>query len=261
LQLIPANQPWGRAADDGWLRLQAPMVAGFLLTVYLLEIQQPEGITTLKIGNFILVIGAMFVVRATALRRARGELPPVHFSPHDYVYLCYILWLYASAFWTVAFAPTLVITTYLTVVWLATVSLNFYPTLGTIRIFAKFAALLAIVSILIWPIYPDTALQPASSTGLPELRGLIDHQLRFGMLMCLVLGLVGIAIVNGEADALRGRWPRWMLYAVVLQFFVAVVLSRALGCTAAFAVELMFSGLLSRNRTIMLASDGGLVAI
>jgi O-antigen ligase len=127
-------------------------------------------------------------------------------------------------------------------------------------LFFLYSVVVSLLSIAIWPFFPDLALQPVSSTGAPELRGIIDHQLRLGMLLCLAIGLVLLAVANDDLQVVRGRWLKALLWGGILLCIAVLVLSRARGSTAAFAVALMVCGTLARQRWIMLASIAALAA-
>lgn len=202
----------------------------------------------------MLVCGAMLVVAITALRRAQSQLPSLHFAAHDWVYAMYLLWLGAGLAWSVASAQTLVLTVFLAVTWAATVSLAFHPVTSTIRTMFRFSLLVAAASLVLLPIAPELALQPDVPTGHTELRGIIDHQLRLGMLMCMTIGLVALAIANGQSKVLRGSWPAAVYIFAIGLLVVVLFMSRARGATGAFALALMLCGLVSPNRAIMLAS-------
>lgn len=252
------------APPGGTLRVPAQAVGllgtSFLICVLLLEVHQPEAIP-FKFGNLLVVGASVAVVLLTASWRASGALPPIHIAAHDWVYAAYLIWCLAGLAWSVALPQTVVLTLFLTAAWLATVSLSFIPTGDTIRMIFRLALATAVLSLAILPISPEYALQPDVPTGHMELRGIFDHQLRLGMMLCMAIGLVGIAIVNGAIDHLRGRLPRWTVFLGLLICVAALLFSRARGTSAALLLALMLCGLLSRNRLLAWASLAGCVLI
>lgn len=236
------------------------MGAAFLVFVFLLEVHQPEAIP-IKFGNLLVVGASAAVVLLAATWRASGALPPMRFAAHDWVYAAYLFWCLAGLAWSVALPQTVVLTLFLATAWLATVSLSFMRTGDTIRMIFRLALATAVLSLVIWPISPDYALQPDVPTGDVELRGIFDHQLRLGMMLCMAVGLTAIAIVNGAIDDLRGRLPRWTVFLGLLICVAALLLSRARGASAALALALMLCGLVSRNRLVAWASLAGCVLL
>lgn len=249
----PAPAP-NRMADHAWILL------AFLVFLFLLEAHQPEAIP-IKLGNLLLVGASATAVLLTLSLRGAGVLPPPRFATHDWIYAAYLIWCLAGLAWSVARPQTLILTVYLGVAWLATVSLAHVRPVATIRMLIGLAVLVAALSLAIWPIAPGYALQPDVPTGDRELRGVFDHQLRLGMMLCMVLGLAGVAIVNGQFDALRGRLPRLALIVALALCVAVLALSRARGATAAAILALMLCGLVSRNRAVAWASLAGLAGL
>lgn len=249
---------WQPPAD--FVRVAIALNTGFLIAIFLLEVHQPEAIS-IKLGNLLLVAAGAGVVLLTALWRADGLVPEMRVAMHDWIYLGYLCWCFGGVFWSVAPAQTMVLSIYLLAVWLAIVSLAFVPTLETVRVIFFLAFVVSVLSLVILPIAPEYAKQPDVPTGHFELRGVIDHQLRLGMMLSLSIGLAAIAVLNGRIDALRGAVPVSLFVLAILLCLGVLFLSRARATGAAFVIACLLCGLLARQRPIALASLAALATV
>lgn len=242
----------GQGSAD-FVRVAAALNTAFLIAIFLLEAHQPEAIP-IKLGNLLLVAAGGLVVGLTALWRAEGLAPEMRVAMHDWIYLGYLCWCFGGVVWSVAPAQTMVLSIYLLAVWLATVSLAFVPTLRTVRTVFLLAVIVSVLSLAILPIAPEFAKQPDVPTGHFELRGVIDHQIRLGMLLSMAIGLTALALLNGKIDALRGAVPVSLFLLAVVLCLGVLFLSRARAAGAAFVVACLLCGLMARQRPVALAS-------
>jgi O-antigen ligase len=177
--------------------------AAILLGATVLELQIPN--VGVNLGN-LFVVGASFLAVILALLFARRQGPVIpRLLPHDYAYLAYVAYVGLMAPLSVSPRETAVECVYLLTIWAGCLACASADRRATVRTIYWIAVASAALSFAMLAVSPSIALQPYSSSGLPELRGIFQHQLRLGLFMGTALGLVAVAALNDELKLLFRR--------------------------------------------------------
>lgn len=256
-------------AIDGSANRREPklMVMGgwaFIVATIFLGVQLPG--SGIKLGNLLMLAGAYFAMACVLISQSQERRFRYALYGSDYVYLVYITWCLISTQWSRSPIDTAVQTVYLASVWLATLHLR-DMTLGlALRLLVRSAALICVASFVLAGLLPEVGFQPHSTTGLPELRGIFEHQQRLGLFCGMILGLLVIAWANDDIHRLFG-WQRWSVIAVAFVIFLALVAAQARLYTAAFIISVAFTfglskpGLLRKLSLVSLAAFVGLAVL
>lgn len=243
-----------RRAD---LPLRGAVVA-FVLAACFLDVQLPSD--SIKVGNLILVGGCVLATTLAILVRKRAGIRGVAVMSPDWVYLCYLVFVFLSALWSPSPLRTTVQAIYLTAVWITTMNIGDADAVTVNRTIVRAAVAVALLSFAVIP-FESFAFQPRSSTGFPELRGIFSHQLRLGVFMAATLGLVVLAWLNGHLSAIIGRsGVKVALWVVVIVACLGAAVARLY--TAAMIVALGMTIGLARpgwRRLISVLAIGTLV--
>ena len=145
----------------------------------------------------------------------------------DLFYLIYLLFVALSTLWSVSPSDTLAHLGFLTVIWISTMIIAGEDMLDFCKSVIMIGFWVGVVSLIAAVIAPRYAYQPKSSSGgLPEMRGILLHQLRFGLDEGLALGLLVLARLNGEAPAIvRSVWS-FRFVALILAICTVLALAR-----------------------------------
>lgn len=185
----------------------------YLVGAWLLDLQVPvEGI---NVGNLLLMAGCLAAIATTVWIRYRMRVRGTWLMAHDFAYLAYVAFAVASAAWAPSRLETTVHGLFLAIVWFAAVNLAQGDLNIIVRRVVQIAVGTAILSFAIIPVSPEAAFQPVISTEIPELRGILSHQLRLGLLMAVALGLGVLAILNRERREAIGR-RHWVAGAALI---------------------------------------------
>lgn len=174
----------------------------YLVGAFCLELRIPD--TGFNIRNLLMVLCSLLVILMASSVRRSGGLGCVRFAPHDLVYGVYLAFCLVSTIWSPSPIDTVVQVLYLIVMWIAAITLAEAGTALVIGQISRIVAIIAAASLLLAVISPGLAFQPFSSSGVPELRGVFAHQIRFGLLMALTFGLLFIAYLNREGRRING---------------------------------------------------------
>lgn len=179
----------------------APLV--LLAGAALLEMRMPE--LGINVGNLVLTFSAGVACVLALLFHRRLSLPLPRLMAHDFAYLAYLGIVVASILWSRSPTDTAVQAVYLIVTWLATYLCARANRQSVVRAMYSLAVLASIASVLLLVLSPASALQPSPSTSVPELRGVFSHQLRLGLFLGTALGLIFVAVLNGESRQVFAR--------------------------------------------------------
>lgn len=143
--------------------------------------------------NFVFIVCCLvpILVMTIHARRPGGEQPRLFFV--DAVVVLYLLYCLVSAAWSVDTSNTVFQTSLLALGWAASVALRTVDVRELARVFLVVALIVAIASFAAI-LVPGMAFQP----GTGELRGVLNHQLRLGMVMSLAVGLGVLSWINGD---------------------------------------------------------------
>jgi len=219
------------------------MPALFVLATYALEVQQPE--IGLKIGNILFGVVCVGIVALGLLSRLGSQ--PLLFAPpniFDFCFVLYVGWCLASFKWAGS-VNALIHPLIIGLSWLATKIVGRFRLEDSIRFLVVSCVVASLISIALRFISPHIALQPFSSSGAPELRGIFDHQLRLGLLTGTAFGLLVLGFLNGDMRRMRGNIPAWAWWAFTAIILVTCYLARARLFTAALIVALPVCGLIA----------------
>jgi exopolysaccharide production protein ExoQ len=197
-----ASTPGMDGVLDSYWRPGLFALAWFVLGAYSLDLQFPS--VGVNVGNLLLLGGSLASAALAVYGRVLHESPGVPLKLHDFIYLAYLLFVLASAGWSPSPANTIAQFIYLSAVWLGAICLASARLSTVVSLLVWLAVLTAILSFLIVPVSQEVAFQPASSTALPELRGVFSHQLRLGLFMSMALGCLGVSVLNGDLQRLAG---------------------------------------------------------
>lgn len=207
--------------------------------VCLIEFQFPS--TGVNLGNLALVL---FTATALLIDHRGGTTRPTSRPLYwmDAVFAAYLSFCGISAIWSPSPQDTAAQTLFGFAIWTCSYILRSIDIVHLIRIVVSIALLVAIISLLLVFIGSGSAFQPYSSSGIPELRGVLGHQQRLGLFMGTVIGLLAIAALNG--DIKDWRWPVGRIYfaaaALLICFIWALArLYSAFAVLAFLAVVLM----------------------
>lgn len=253
------GSPWpasasGLAPNHLWL----PAV-GFVVAVVSADLNLGEFVDRSSIAGRVLTnlpdVLLLGVVLVLALQgRARFSVtstPPQtgfyeKLQNQDWVYLLWLGFVIASMAWSLSATGTLRTALPLVAVWVATLFLCRLPVVYAVRVVVIVAICVAVLSLLMIPLSPDLAYQPSSSTGMPELRGIFNHQLRLGAFTALAVGLLLIARANNDIGAVLTKW-RFFNYVGIAILVVVTFLSRARGYVGIAIIAVILTFLLSRR--------------
>lgn len=192
-----------------------------------------------NIGNLVFLFSCVATWIA-AFATGGGRLQLRSWTLVDTVFLAYVLLIVASTYWSVASGETLSQAVFIGGMWATTIVLGRQPIERVISYVVHAAFIVAILSLAVTLFDPE-AYQPR--TG--ELRGVYFHQLRLGLFMAVALGLLGLAVLNGQArQILRGQ--------LVLVLYLAVI---SLVCILAFARLYTFFAVVALVVTVLLPND------
>lgn len=222
--------------------LQSWPVLVFILGCIGLDLQY-FGLNVVNIGNFALVGGAgLAIMLLVFFRDPRLRL---RLTFIDMVYGGYLALIAYSATWSPVAGATLFQFVLLSIAWLGTIFLGGQHILSVVRYLIISAVVVAVLSLLIVPIMPGFAFQPHSSSGIPELRGIFNHQLRLGLFMALACGLIGIAALNKDLPRIFSK--RWMAPTAFGIVFVVMIFAAARLYTVAVILALVLTFGLSQR--------------
>lgn len=176
------------------LRLRWP-IALFLIGAWLLDVQLP--FEEVNVGNLLLMAGALAACAVTFWTRRRTAIRGVTIMGHDVIYAVYLGYAAITAIWAPSALETVVHVSYLAIVWFTALNLADGDARFAVRLTVVLAVITALVSFALVPVSPAVAFQPATSTDLPELRGIFSHQLRLGLLMAIGIGFLALGWTNG----------------------------------------------------------------
>jgi exopolysaccharide production protein ExoQ len=214
----------------------------FVLGAYSLDLQVPS--IGVNLGNLLLLGGALTSVALAVHGRVLHAAPGVPLHLHDFVYLAYLLFVLASAGWSPSPASTVVQTIYLGSVWLGAISLSSARLSESLSLLIWLAVITAVLSFLLIPVSQTAAFQPASSTELPELRGIFSHQLRLGLFMAIALGCLVVAALNGDLPRVVGT----RVVVTVVSALIAVCLLAAFARLYTAAMVLALAGVIGLSK-------------
>lgn len=173
--------------------------------------------------NPVLLITSLFAIVMMAFEARRGarEQPRLFFV--DAVLVTYFAYCFLSAAWSPDHTNTLLQASLLAVGWLASVALRTVDVRAIVVGFVWLALIIAVASFVVAPLSPTMAFQPGSG----ELRGVLNHQLRLGMVMTLALCLLALLVANRDrARFLPMSRGRLALVVVVLVVCLAAAQAR-----------------------------------
>lgn len=239
-EILPAFAAPGRQhVAATWASGSVALIVASLL----LEVHQPQ--LGIKLGNIAFVLVCCLVIRARLPADAR---PICLHGLDDVLMACYLAWASFSATYSPAPSETIVQVAYAGMIWLAVLAVRTEPLHHTLHVIFAVIAFVSLLSIILLVAWPDLALQPQSSTGRDELRGIFEHQLRLGMLTGMGLGLLVLAVANGDMPSLRGGMPLLMLLLAIGAILVAWQFSQARSPTAALFLALLTCTVLTAPR-------------
>ena len=198
-----------------------------------------------NIGNalLIVVLGALAVYSLGA----NGDgIHQVRLLAHDWMYILSIGVMLGSVAWSVSPSASFAAAMPLLVVWLASIGLSSVTAEDAVRVVVIVAVVTAILSLIAIPVLGELAFQPHSTTGQPELRGIFRHQLRLGSFMMLAIGLLVVAVANGDLRRIFGR-SRFLFPLCMFLLLFLLFLSRTRLYVAAGVFAIVLTLLLSRR--------------
>lgn len=232
----------------------------FILGAWFLDVQIP--VSGLNVGNLVLVAGALFSSAIAVLDRVRAGARGVTLKWHDIVYVAYLVFALLTAAWSPAPSMTIVQVIFLGAVCVAVINLSDTPLHAALRTVAWLAFFTALASFALIPLSASAAFQPATSTDLPELRGIFSHQLRLGLFMGMALGFATIAVLNREFGRIFASGAVGIVVIPVILACLVAAFARLY--TAAMVVALLLTIGLSKPgwpRRIAFVLFGIIVAI
>ena len=207
--------------------------AALIICSLVLEIHQPA--LGFKFGNIAFFFACLMIVQARLLRMREAVQPYVY----DFLMFCYLAW----AAYSISFSPvpneTAVQVVFAAAVWITVLFLKPEPLDQTLHILFGVGVCVAVASLAMFFWTPDFAVQPYSSTGKPELRGIFEHQLRLGMYLGICSGLLFAAAINGHLAIVRKDIPMPLFWAGLLAILLALGLSQARSPIAALIATLV----------------------
>ncbi|MGF9567102.1 O-antigen ligase family protein [Neorhizobium sp. JUb45] len=206
--------------------------ATIVIASLLLEIHQFD--VGIKLGNIVFAVICLLVFR-TGLWRLEARFV---LTAADYWMILYLLWAAFSVLYSPAPVETIFQVGLATIVWASLLVLRQPPLTNTLHIVFVVAAIISTFSVAAYLFDADFAIQPFSSTGAAELRGVFEHQLRLGMLAAVAVGLLVVAFINGDLPKLRGRLTRPVFGGCVAVIVATLYLSQARSPTAALMLTL-----------------------
>lgn len=208
---------------------------------------------------FLFVIFSVLILNSLGRKDDLGFRAPLR--SQDWTYLGWLVLVTLSAMWSVSPTFTLRSVAPLAVVWLATLFLHRLSLVDAVKIVVGVAAVTALLSLIAVPLLGGGyAYQPVSSTGAPELRGILQHQLRLGALMALALGLLVVAKFNGDWARIRAK-SSLVNFAVIGLIVGVLFLSRARLYVGDAAIALLLTVILARRGSRKLIASLVLVVV
>ena len=234
--------------------------AALIICSLVLEIHQPA--LGFKFGNIVFFFACLMIVRARLLSMREAVQP----CGYDFLMFCYLAW----AAYSISFSPvaneTAVQVVFAAAVWITVLYLKAEPLDQTLHILYGVGVCVAVASLAMFVWAPDFAVQPYSSTGAPELRGIFEHQLRLGMYLGICSGLLFAAAINGHLAVVRKGIPLPFFWAGLLAILLALKFTQARSPIAALIVTLVLCCALAAPQKIIrfaavAAIAGAIVAI
>lgn len=206
--------------------------ATIVIASLLLEIHQFE--VGIKLGNIVFAAICLLVFRAGLWRLETHSV----LTAADYWMMLYLLWAAFSVLYSPGPVETIFQVGLAAIVWSSLLVLRPLPLTNTLHIVFVVAAIISVLSVAAYLFDAEFALQPFSSTGSAELRGVFEHQLRLGMFAATALGLLVVAFINGDLPKFRGKLTRPVFGGCVAVIAATLYLSQARSPTAALVLAL-----------------------
>lgn len=223
-----------------------------------LDIQQPG--LGFKLGNVIFMLACISVIALRCLFPPRTASEVSAPSEYDLLIALGLLWGAYSIVHSGSREDALVHTFFAATLWFTVLCVKSGRLGVTLRLIFWCAAAVSALCIITGQLGLSWAFQPNSSTGYPELRGILEHQLKLGMLTGAAVVIVFVALANGELNRLRGRCPPLVFGAGVLAVLVALYESFARSPTGALVLTLACCGSFAPRRLVRYASLAVVVA-
>jgi exopolysaccharide production protein ExoQ len=217
------------------------------------------GITSANVGNITLAVGSIFAIVILAISR-HNRRSKLKITSIDLLYISYLALLTWSSSWSPSPADTFFQVSLLFTAWIATVFLGNQDITSLVRYIIITAFIVSLLSLAMIPLSSTFAFQPRSSSGLPELRGIFNHQLRLGLYMSMACGLLCIAALNKDLHRIFNR--KWMAVASFSIMALVTTLAAARLYTLAVILALVVTFGISRRgwqRYLSLALIAGAV--
>jgi exopolysaccharide production protein ExoQ len=222
-----------------------------------LEVQQPA--LGFKLGNVIFILVCAGVIASRCLVPPRtSEVSAA--SEYDLLIVLNLLWAAYSITYSPSAMDSFVHTFFAVTLWLTILCVKSGRLDLTLRLIFWGGVVVASASLILLQLQPGSALQPYSSTGEPELRGIFEHQLKLGMLTGIVLGVVFIAFANRELRSLIGRCPPIVFGAGVVIVLIAFYASYARSPAGALVVTVACCASFAPRRVMRLAARAAVAA-
>lgn len=192
----------------------------FIVAVISLEIN--FGIVGLKVGNLILLLFTFFIT--TVFFMYKGQFRQIKFNNYDTIFLMLVLLSLFSAFWSPSVVNTIFHSALLFAVILSVKLLTGHK-LFCINHFTvllvKYGLLVCLISLASYFVSSTYALQPTSSTDVPELRGIFTHQLRLGQFCTIILGVFILQKLDNKGG---GKSQNSVIFSFAFLLIIGMVL-------------------------------------
>jgi len=178
----------------------------------------------------------------------------------DFSLLTYVIWCGLSALWSVDINNTIIQTILIFMFWFCCYLIRNASVIDCVKDLLMICSIVALLSISIIFIAPDLAYQPHSSTGFPELRGILGHQLHLGALMAVAMCFITIASLNNQIKSVSPKNVIVFILMVTLIFSV-MVLSLARSYILYAIISLPIAIALGRGKFLRWISIATLIAL
>ncbi|WP_431778161.1 O-antigen ligase family protein [Microbacterium aurantiacum] len=150
---------------------------------------------TWTIVAIVLAAAATVILALSARHRS---IPPIRLNGADFAFLLFSAFAALSVTWSVSPASSATQAAVGLFMWISFLGARRVPSLELVRALVIAGVVVAVVSFAVAVFFPSVGLQPNPSAGVPELRGILEHQLRLGLLEASVLAIVIVAYLNGQ---------------------------------------------------------------
>lgn len=216
----------------------------YFICVLALELNLLTGSRKVASSLVMVAVYCIALIMLFVLRKPRNE--PYHFDSIFVSSLTLLIFYSSSFFWSIDRIDTAIQILLYCAIFVASFLFSKMPSDFLIRVVLKSAIWVCLISLILIPLAPDVAFQPHWSTTFPEVRGIFSHQQRFGLFLCIALG-VGIIARKNKWNGIFGNGVLRHYWVFVIIMIIGIIFAFARLNTIYALIALMLTLFFSRG--------------